>query len=75
MNTVLGLVNCPLTHQIGWALLHSLWQGALVGAIFALLRFALRRRSASARYLAGCLSLGVLLAAPVLTLRQIRGRR
>jgi len=48
--------------------LHSLWQGALVGAVFALLRFALRRRSAGARYLAGCLSLGVLLAAPVLTL-------
>lgn len=68
MNTLLGIVNCPLTHQIGWALLHSLWQGACVGAVFALLRFALRRFSANARYLAGCLSLGVLLAAPVLTM-------
>ena len=68
MNTLLGIVNDPLPRQIGWALLHSLWQGVLVGAVFALLRFALRRRSANARYLAGCLSLGVLLAAPVLTL-------
>ncbi len=68
MNTLLGIANSPLPHQIGWALLHSLWQGALVGAVFALLRFALRRRSANARYLAGCLSLGFLLAAPVLTL-------
>ena len=41
MNTLLGILNYPLTHQIGWALLHSLWQGALVGAVFALLRFAL----------------------------------
>jgi len=68
VNTLLGIANSPLPHQIGWALLHSLWQGALVGAVFALLRFALRRRSANARYLAGCLSLGFLLAAPVLTL-------
>ena len=68
MNTLLGLVNHSLTHQIGWALLHSLWQGVLVGAVFALVRFALRRRSASARYLASCLSFGVLLAVPVLTL-------
>ena len=68
MNTLLGVLDYPLTHQIGWAVLHSLWQGACVGAIFALLRFALRRRSANARYLAGCVSLGVLLAAPVLTL-------
>jgi uncharacterized protein involved in exopolysaccharide biosynthesis len=68
VNTLLGTLDYPLTHQIGWALLHSLWQGALVGAVFAVLRFALRRRSAGARYLAGCLSLGLLLAAPVLTL-------
>ena len=68
MNTPWGIMNHPLTHRMGWALLHSLWQGALVGAMFVLLRFALRRRSAHARYLAGCLSLGLLLAALVLTL-------
>jgi uncharacterized protein involved in exopolysaccharide biosynthesis/beta-lactamase regulating signal transducer with metallopeptidase domain len=68
VNTLLGIANNPLIHQIGWVLLHSLWQGALVGAVFAALRFALRRRSASARYLAGCLCLAILLAAPVLTL-------
>jgi uncharacterized protein involved in exopolysaccharide biosynthesis/beta-lactamase regulating signal transducer with metallopeptidase domain len=68
MNAVWGVFNHPLTRQIGWVLLHSLWQGACVGALFALLRFALRRRSANLRYLAGCFSLGVLLAAPVLTL-------
>ena len=68
MNTILGTLDYPLAHQIGWALLHSIWQGALVGAVFALVRFGLRRRSAGARYVAGCLSLGVLLALPVLTL-------
>jgi uncharacterized protein involved in exopolysaccharide biosynthesis/beta-lactamase regulating signal transducer with metallopeptidase domain len=68
VNTLLGILNYPLTHQIGWTLLHSLWQGACVGAVFAVLRFVLRRRSANARYVAGCLCLAVLLAAPMLTL-------
>jgi uncharacterized protein involved in exopolysaccharide biosynthesis/beta-lactamase regulating signal transducer with metallopeptidase domain len=68
VNTLLGILKYPLAHQIGWALLHSLWLGALVGAVFALLRFALRRRSANARYLAGCLSLGLLLVTLVLPL-------
>jgi beta-lactamase regulating signal transducer with metallopeptidase domain len=67
VNTLAGILHHPLTHRIGWALLHSLWQGALVGAVFALLRFALRRRSANARYVAGCLSLGLLSAFPVVT--------
>ena len=54
--------------QIGWTLLHSLWEGALIGVVFVVLRFALRRRSANARYLAGCLCLVALVAAPLLTL-------
>ena len=75
MNTLLGIVDYPLTHQIGWILSHSLWQGVLVGAVFALVRFALRRRSASARYVAGCFSLGVLMAAPVLALLSGPGHK
>jgi beta-lactamase regulating signal transducer with metallopeptidase domain/uncharacterized protein involved in exopolysaccharide biosynthesis len=67
MNMHLWIIHHPLTHQIGWALLHSLWEGALIGAGFVVARFALRRRSANARYLAGCVSLTLLLAAPVLT--------
>ena len=67
MNTHFTIINHPLTQQIGWAVLHSLWQGALIGVAFRLSLFALRRRSANARYLAGCLSLALLLAAPVAT--------
>jgi len=37
-------------YAIGWALLHFLWQGLLIGGITALLLHALRRASASSRY-------------------------
>jgi beta-lactamase regulating signal transducer with metallopeptidase domain len=68
MNAVFAMLDHPLMRQVGWTLLHSLWQGALVGVVFVLLRFALRRRSADMRYLAGCLCLVALVAAPLLTL-------
>jgi len=68
MKTVSAILTHPVLGQIGWTLLHSLWQGALVGLLFAGLRFGLRRRSANARYLAGCVCLALLAAIPALTL-------
>jgi beta-lactamase regulating signal transducer with metallopeptidase domain len=67
MKLLLEMLPHPLAHRLGWALLHSLWQGALVAVVFGLLRFTLRRASARARYLAGCFSLFLLTAAPVIT--------
>ena len=68
MTTVSALLNHPLMREVGWTLLHSLWQGALIGLVFLVLRDALRRQSANMRYLAGCACLALLAAAPVLTL-------
>ena len=67
MKALLEMMNQPLIHRLGWGLLHSLWQGALIGVVFGALRFALRRRSANLRYMIGCLGLAVLLIAPVVT--------
>ncbi len=67
MNAASAIMTNLLMRQVGWALVHSMWQGALVGTLFVVLRFVLRRRSAKMRYLAGCACLGLLAAAPVLT--------
>ncbi len=50
---------------VGWCLLHFLWQAALVGAVYAMVRGVLPR--GNARYLAGMLALVALAACPVLT--------
>jgi beta-lactamase regulating signal transducer with metallopeptidase domain len=68
MNPLWAAVYHPLANRVGWMLLHSLWQGALIGLCFVLLRFALRKQSAQSRYLAGCVCLTLMVAAPVLTL-------
>ena len=65
MNLIREMLDQPLAHRLGWALVHSLWQGALAAGLFGLLRSVLRRHSANARYLAACLVLFLLALAPI----------
>ena len=51
------LATGPMAQAIGWALLHLLWQGALVAAALAGVRAVLPERSANLRYAASCAAL------------------
>jgi uncharacterized protein involved in exopolysaccharide biosynthesis/beta-lactamase regulating signal transducer with metallopeptidase domain len=73
MSTLWDPLQYPLARNIGWTLLHSLWQGAFVGLLFAVVRLLARRASANIRYLAGCICLSLSLAGPVLTLKYGTG--
>lgn len=63
---------------IGWALLQSLWQGALVGAVTALMLMTLQRSTASRRYLVACVSLiavaAITFATAAVHARELRAR-
>ena len=65
--TDLNLTLKPLFDAAGWALLHSLWQGALVAAAYACFAALVPRRAASLRYAGGVVALLLLLLLPVLT--------
>ncbi|HYO51699.1 M56 family metallopeptidase [Archangium sp.] len=56
-----------VSQSLGWALLHLLWQGALVAAALAVALRVLDRRAASVRYLLACGALALMLALPALT--------
>jgi len=53
---------------VGWALLHFVWQGALIGCVTAVALTALRNARPQRRYLAACLGLLLCLAWPLLEL-------
>jgi beta-lactamase regulating signal transducer with metallopeptidase domain/uncharacterized protein involved in exopolysaccharide biosynthesis len=72
VNGWLEIVDTPLARRIGWVLLHSLWQGALIGGLFAVSRFLLRRHSANSRYLAGCAALLLLIVSTSATFFMVR---
>jgi len=61
------LLSTALAERIGWTLLHSLWQFALLAVLLAGVLEALRRQSANLRYLVGCFALGAMLAGSVTT--------
>jgi len=36
MNLFLEWLDEPLVHRLGWVLLHSLWQGVVLAALFGI---------------------------------------
>src|SRR5581483_2406297 len=66
--TMAGLnssLSPAVLHALGWALIHSLWQGAAVVAVAALAMAFMRRPAI--RYLVGVGALAVMLATPMAT--------
>jgi beta-lactamase regulating signal transducer with metallopeptidase domain len=59
------LLDEPLAQAIGWALVHFIWQGTVVGAATAIVLRALADGRATARYFVACLGLALMLLAPV----------
>lgn len=63
----MDLIVHPLIERLGWTLLHSLWQGALIVMVYALLRVLLRERSPESRYALALTTFVLLALAPVVT--------
>src|SRR5437867_2676790 len=55
-------------NALGWTLVHFLWEGALIAALFAIGQILMRRASSDLRYVTGCAAMFAMLAAPVFTL-------
>ena len=67
MTTLEHFVSPALTRALGWTLLHSLWQGALVAAVLAGALLLLRRQRAEVRYVVSAGALGAVVALAGLT--------
>jgi uncharacterized protein (TIGR03435 family) len=57
-------MNGPWIERLGWTLIHFLWQGTLIAAIYAA---AKRSRKPQLRYLLACIALAAMVAAPIVT--------
>ncbi len=57
----------PVMEALGWALLHFIWQGALIAVLTANVMSLLRRRAAEVRYLVACAAMLLMLAFPIVT--------
>ena len=62
-------VATPLAGAVGWTLLHSLWEGALIASVLAVTLAA--ARSPRVRYAAACFAMLLMLAGFALTLLRL----
>jgi bla regulator protein BlaR1 len=67
MNLINSIISENLINALGWTILHSLWQGALLALGFALVLFFMRRQPARTRYGMGVMALMLILALSVVT--------
>jgi beta-lactamase regulating signal transducer with metallopeptidase domain len=69
--TLLSFLSASAVHDLGWTLLHFLWQGLLLAAMLELILSFMR--SATARHNLALAALVLMLLAPVLTFLFLRG--
>src|SRR5215211_4244488 len=67
MSAIEPLLQDPVAQAIGWALIHFIWQGALIGALAAVALFGLRRNAADVRYVVAAIALALMATMPVVT--------
>jgi beta-lactamase regulating signal transducer with metallopeptidase domain len=71
MNALQQILSGPVSQAIGWALLHLLWQGAIVAGILGATLTLLRRHSSAARYAASCTAMAFMIVLPAATAVKI----
>jgi hypothetical protein len=60
------------TQAIGWALLHFVWQGALVATGLAVVLLVARRQSSTIRYAFSVAALAIMLILPIATALRVQ---
>jgi beta-lactamase regulating signal transducer with metallopeptidase domain len=61
------MVSGNLAYSIGWALVHFVWQGAIVGAATMLVLAALRKSGPNFRYIVACAGMLIMVILPIAT--------
>jgi beta-lactamase regulating signal transducer with metallopeptidase domain len=67
MNATDALFHQPAAQAVGWALLHFVWQGAVVAALTGAVLMALRRSAADVRYVVATIGMALMLTLPIVT--------
>jgi len=73
-HVLLRALSGPVVERLGWALVHSLWQGAAVAVLLALVLLVLRRATPQMRHAASLAALLVLATLPAVTFVALSGR-
>jgi len=71
MTVIEQLLREPAAQAIGWALLHFVWQGTLIGVLTAIALAVLRNGAADVRYVVAAVGLSLMVTLPTVTAIQL----
>jgi beta-lactamase regulating signal transducer with metallopeptidase domain len=73
MSAIPLLSSQPWVERLGWTLVHFLWQGVLIAALYAATRSWIANSSRpNTRYILACVALAAMMAAPLVTWSLMR---
>lgn len=67
MSEIVQVFSAPVAERIGWILIHSLWQGAIVALLLAVTLRLMQQRSAQTRYVCSSIALLVIVSCTLVT--------
>lgn len=67
MNELETLLANPFAQSLGWALIHFVWQGALIAVLYLIASVLIRKSTSATRYAAACVALVLMLISPITT--------
>ena len=73
MTALQSMLHHDVVQTAGWALLHFLWQGCLIGLLLFCAQVLGARQSAQMRYRSACAALLLMALAPLVTMNVLRG--
>ncbi len=65
------ILSQEIVQKLGWTLLHFVWQAAVAALLLSVLLRVLRKSAANLRYVLACLTLGLIVLLPVVTLHLV----
>src|SRR4051812_24523791 len=71
MLTIEKFLTAPSIQSLGWALIHFIWQGALIALLTISINRMFTNRSANLRYLIACGALCLMVISPIVTFSLI----
>jgi len=71
MQALQNIFQAQIIQNLGWVLVHFVWQAAAVAFILAVTLKLLQKHSANLRYLLACIALTFIVILPVITIRMV----
>ncbi|MBN2316686.1 MAG: carboxypeptidase regulatory-like domain-containing protein [Sedimentisphaerales bacterium] len=66
-----SILSQDMIHRLGWTLLHFVWEATAVALLLAILLTAVRKATASTRYMMACAALGLIILLPLITMSLV----